>query len=130
MKPTQKLVTGIGIIAVTVFGFSSLAYAVNEKEPNSSVSSAQALPASGSELNVSGNIATTVERGRAPDYDVDFYSFFAFAGDSLDVNVSGAGAQPLAAAPSLLPRPASGSSALLRTTPCWTTAVWVSRAAW
>jgi hypothetical protein len=128
MKPTQKLVTGIGIIAVTVFGFSSLAYAVNEVEPNSSVSSAQALPASGSELNVSGNIATTVARNSPPVYDVDFYSFFAFAGDSLDVNVSGAGAQPLAA--SLLPRPASGSSALLRTTPCWTTAVWVSRAAW
>jgi hypothetical protein len=97
MKPTQKLVTGIGIIAVTVFGFSSLAYAVNEKEPNSSVSSAQALPASGSELNVSGNIATTVARNSPPVYDVDFYSFFAFAGDSLDVNVSGAGAQPLAA---------------------------------
>jgi hypothetical protein len=58
---------------------------------------AQALPASGSELNVSGNIATTVGRTGQPDYDVDFYSFFAFAGDSLDVNVSGAGAQPLAA---------------------------------
>jgi hypothetical protein len=99
MKPTQKLVTGIGIIAVTVFGFSSLAYAVNEEEPNSSVSSAQALPASGSELNVSGNIATTVDRyNPPPDYDRDFYSFFAFAGDSLDVNVSGAGAQPLAEA--------------------------------
>lgn len=91
MKRAQKLLTRICAIVISVFGMSMLAQANSEMEPNSSISSAQAFAASSSELNVSGNLTFLGfdPRTRQPILDVDYYSFFAFAGDSIDVDVSG-----------------------------------------
>ena len=91
MKPTHKLLTKVGAIVVSVFSMSMLAQASSEIEPNSPASSAQTFAASSSELNVSGSLTYLGfdPRRRQPIRDVDFYSFFAFAGDSIDIGVNG-----------------------------------------
>ena len=87
MKPTHKLLTKVGAIVVSVFSMSMLAQANSEIEPNSPASSAQTFAASSSELNVSGSLTYRGfdPRTRQPIRDVDFYSFFAFAGDNIDI---------------------------------------------
>ena len=89
MKLTQKLLTHIGAIVVLVFGISMSAQAVSEAEPNSPASLAQAIASSSSELNISGSLTLAFDARRRPIRDVDFYSFFAFAGDSIDIGASG-----------------------------------------
>ena len=87
MKPTQKLLTQVGAIVISIFVMPTLAPANSEVEPNSPVSYAQAFGASSSELNVFGSL---FDLGvRMPLRDVDFYSFFAFAGDTIDISVTG-----------------------------------------
>jgi len=93
MKHTQRLLTHIGAVALSVSCFSMAAHAAGEVEPNSSVSSTQVLDSSSGDLSVSGSLAF---RGmdpltRQPTRDVDFYSFHANAGDRLDVAMSGMG---------------------------------------
>ena len=93
MKHTQRLLTHIGAVALSVSCFSLAAHAASEVEPNSSASSAQVVDSSSGDLSVSGSLAF---RGRNPRngqpiLDVDFYSFHANAGDRLDVAVSGMG---------------------------------------
>lgn len=93
MKRTQKLLTHIGAVALSVSCFSMAAHAVGEAEPNSSASSAQVVDSSSGDLSVSGSLAFRGidPRTRRPILDVDFYSFHANAGDRLDVGVSGMG---------------------------------------
>ncbi len=91
MKLNQKLLTRIGVIALSVSCMSMTAQAATEIEPNAPVSSAQMLASESSDLNVSGSLtfAGFDPRTRQPNRDVDFYSFYAFAGDRIDVGVSG-----------------------------------------
>ena len=90
MKLKQNLMTSIGVIVASVFVLSLSAQASSEIEPNSSLASSQGFASSGN-LNVSGSLTFLgIEaRTRQPIRDVDFYSFFAFAGDKIDVGVSG-----------------------------------------
>ena len=90
MKLKQNLMTSIGVIVASVFVLSLSAQASSEIEPNSSLASSQGFASSGN-LNVSGSLTFlgTDPRTRQPIRDVDFYSFFAFAGDKIDVGVSG-----------------------------------------
>lgn len=89
MKTTQKLLAHIGVIVALVFGISMSAQAVNETgAENEPIASAQGLTDASSELNVSGSLKNVLA-GRFPVRDVDFYSFFAFAGDSIDIGMSG-----------------------------------------
>ncbi len=81
MKPTQKLLTRVGVIVMSIFVMPTLAHA--------NIEEAQMLEASSSELTVSGSLVNT--GGRRPIRDVDFYSFFAFAGDTIDISVTGDG---------------------------------------
>ncbi len=90
MKPTQKLLTRVGVIVMSMFVMPTLAHANTEYEPNSSVIEAQMLDASSSELTVFGSLVNT-GGPRMPIRDVDFYSFFAFAGDTIDISVTGDG---------------------------------------
>ncbi len=90
MKHTQKLLTQIGAIVISIFVMPTLVQANSEMEPNSPILSAQAFATASSELNVSGSLKNVLA-GRFPIRDVDFYSFFAFAGDSIDIGVSGVG---------------------------------------
>lgn len=92
MKHTQRLLTHIGAVALSVSCFSMAAHAASEKvEPNSSASYTQVLDSSSGDISVSGSLAFRgMElRTRQPIRDVDFYSFHANAGDSLDIGVSG-----------------------------------------
>ena len=89
MKPTQKLLTRVGVIVMSMFVMPTLAHANIAEEPSSSVFDAQVLGASSSELNVSGSL--TNMGVRVPVSDVDFYSFFAFSGDTIDISVTGDG---------------------------------------
>ncbi len=91
MKTTQKLLAHIGVIVALVFGISMSAQAVNETERNEPIANAQGLPDASGEFNVSGSLAFLGfdRRTRQPIRDVDFYSFFAHAGDSIDIGVSG-----------------------------------------
>jgi hypothetical protein len=93
MKHTQRLLTHIGAVALSVSCFSLAAHAAGEAEPNSSASSAQVVDSSSGDLSVSGSLAFRGmdPRTRQPIRDVDFYSFHANAGDRLDVAVSGMG---------------------------------------
>ena len=88
MKPKHKLLTQVGAIVVSVLSMSLLAQANSEIEPNSPASSANTFAVSSSELVVSGSL-TFSGNLRSPTRDVDFYSFFAFAGDSINIGVSG-----------------------------------------
>ena len=91
MKTTQKLLAHIGVIVALVFGISMSAQAVNETERNEPIANAQGLPDASGEFNVSGSLTFMGfdPRTRQPIRDVDFYSFFAHAGDSIDIGVSG-----------------------------------------
>ncbi len=92
MKLTQKLLAHIGAIVVLVFGISMSAQAVNETtERNEPIANAQGLPDASGEFNVSGSLAFLGfdPRTRQPIRDVDFYSFFVHAGDSIDIGMSG-----------------------------------------
>ncbi len=80
MKPTQKLLTRVGVIVMSIFLMPTLAHA--------NIEEAKMLEASSSELTVSGSLFNT-GGGRMPIRDVDFYSFFAFAGDTIDISVTG-----------------------------------------
>jgi len=91
MKTTQKLLAHIGVIVALVFGISMSAQAVNEAERNEPIANAQGLPDASGEFNVSGSLTFMGydPRTRQPIRDVDFYSFFAHAGDSIDIGVNG-----------------------------------------
>ena len=90
MKPTQKLLTRVGVIVISIFVLPTLAHANIAEESSSSVFDAQVLGASSSEFNVSGYLTLEVtSRWSAPTRDQDFYSFFAFAGDTIAMAVSG-----------------------------------------
>lgn len=91
MKSAQNLLTQICAIVIPVFGMSMLAQANTEVEPNATASSAQAIAASSGALNVTGNLTFLGfdPRTRQPIRDVDFYSFFAIAGDRIGIDVSG-----------------------------------------
>jgi len=88
MKHTQKLLAHIGVIVALVFGISMSAQAVNEAGVNEPIADAQAVTDASSEFNVYGSLKN-VFVGRMPTRDVDFYSFFAYAGDSIDIGMSG-----------------------------------------
>ena len=96
MKHTQKLLSHIGAVALSVSCFSMAAHATSETMPdsNSSASTAQVVDSSSGDVSVSGGLAFRGmdPRTRQPIRDVDFYSFHANAGDRLDVAVSGMGA--------------------------------------
>ncbi len=91
MKPTQKLMTRVGAIVISIFVMPTLVQANIEEEQNSPISAANALTASSGEFNVFGSLASTPgSRFAAPIRDVDFYSFFAFSGDTINISVTGA----------------------------------------
>lgn len=93
MKRTQKLLTHIGAVALSVSCMSMAAHAASEVEPNSSASSAQVVDSGSGDFNVPGGLAFrgVDPRTRQPIRDLDFYTFHATAGDSLDIAVSGMG---------------------------------------
>lgn len=93
MKRKQRLLTHIGAVALSVSCFSMAAQAASEVEPNSSASSAQVVDAGG-DFSVAGGLTFrgTNPRTRQPIRDLDFYTFQAGAGDSLDIGVTGMGA--------------------------------------
>jgi hypothetical protein len=90
MKPTQKLLTRVGVIVMSMFVMPTLVHANIAEEPSSSVFDAQVLGTSSGDLNVSGYLTLgAAPRGSLPTRDQDFYSFFAFAGDTIAMAVSG-----------------------------------------
>ena len=89
MKPKHKLLTQVGAIVVSVLSMSLLAQANTEDEPNSPASLANTFATSSSGLVVSGSLTSSGDVRRGATYDVDFYSFFAFAGDSINIGVNG-----------------------------------------
>jgi hypothetical protein len=78
----------VAVAFITASTAANLAFAIDEAEPNNSITSPQALQITSGSVEVSGVIGTFSKTTPAID-DVDFYSFEAGAGSVVNIDIDG-----------------------------------------